>query len=107
MGIINGLISLGKEILGFFDKNYKIGQQKKCINTNLEKIEKELNSELNNNIQSINKEISEISKHIISELSQSTKTISTIIKNFKSSKNHLDELKNNITKEEKVYYENN
>lgn len=107
VGIINGLISLGKEILGFFDKNYKIGQQKKCINTNLEKIEKELNSELNNNIQSINKEISEISKHIISELSQSTKTISTIIKNFKSSKNHLDELKNNITKEEKVYYENN
>ena len=107
LGLISGAISLGKEILGFFDKDYKIGQQKKSINSILSDIRIKIEDELSSNKMDIKSEIDKSAKLIKDELSVSIKIVSDIAHEFESSEKQLGIIKKKIEREEKSYYENN
>lgn len=106
LGIIGEIISLGKEIYGFFDKEYKRGQQKKSIDENLDSIEKKLNDALLANTKDINDEIDETTSEIITELSNTISSISELKYDFNDSIIHLQTLSKTVDREEK-YYEYN
>ena len=48
LSLIPGIISVGKEFYGIFDPNFKMDQQRKSVNKNLEKISKELKENADN-----------------------------------------------------------
>jgi len=56
LSLIPGIISVGKEIYGIFDTNFKMDQQRKSVNKNLERISKELKENAENIMISIGEE---------------------------------------------------
>lgn len=107
LGVIEGILSIGKEIRGFFDSDYKKGQQKKSIDSILDQIREKIRKSMFENIKEVNKKIDKNIKDIDDELKIPVNNIHILKSDFNEGLQHLLALSNVIDREEKSFYENN
>lgn len=107
LGVIEGILSIGKEIRGFFDSDYKKGQQKKSIDSILDQIREKIRKSMFENIKEVNKKIDKNIKDMDDELKIPVNNIHILKSDFNEGLQHLLALSNVIDREEKSFYENN
>lgn len=104
LAILSGLVGFFKSIRGFFDKEYRAGQQREKANDKIDEIKKSIKKDIEEKLLEIDKNLNDAIKEIKESLSDENKKIDNIIEIFENTKDEFYELslgiKNKITKGE-------
>ena len=94
--ILGGLISLVKSVWGFFDNDYRAGEQRKTTNSKISEIKGSLRQEIEKKLpeidQSLTRAINETKEMLLAE----KKDFDDLIDTFENVKNEFDKLSLNI-----------
>ena len=100
--ILSELVGFLKSVWGFFDEEYRAGQQREKANDKIEEIKKSLKKDIEEKLLEIYKNLNDAIKEIKESLSDENKKIDKIIDTFKNAKNEFYQLslsiKNKITR---------
>lgn len=96
LAILNGLISVFKSIWGFFDNDYRAGQQRNTTNSKIAEIKEALRREVERKLLEIDKNLNDAIKEIKESLSDENKEVDNMINTFENTKNDFYKLSLNI-----------
>ena len=96
LAILSGIISIFKSIWGFFDNDYRAGQQRNTTNSKIAEIKEALRREVEKKLPEIDKNLNDAIKEIKESLSDENKEVDTMINTFENTKNEFYELSLNI-----------
>lgn len=96
LAILNGLISVFKSIWGFFDNDYRAGQQRNTTNSKIAEIKEALRREVERKLPEIDKNLNDAIKEIKESLSDENKGVDNMINTFENTKNDFYKLSLNI-----------
>lgn len=96
LAILGGIISLIKSVWGFFDNDYRAGQQRNTANSKISEIKGSLRQEIEKKLpeidQSLTRAIDETKEMLLAE----KKDFDDLIDTFENAKNEFDKLSLNI-----------
>ena len=96
LAILGGIISLIKSVWGFFDNDYRAGQQRNTTNSKISEIKGSLRQEIEKKLpeidQSLTRAIDETKEMLLAE----KKDFDDLIDTFENAKNEFDKLSLNI-----------
>ena len=96
LAILSGIISIFKSIWGFFDNDYRAGQQRNTTNTKIAEIKESLRREIEKKLPEIDKNLNTAIKETKESLSAEMKEFENVIDTFEKIKNEFYELSLNI-----------
>jgi peptidoglycan hydrolase CwlO-like protein len=99
LSIIGGLISIGKAVIGFFNKDFKKSEQKKSTDKSLAGIESKLRESIQDNFQEPFQQLDTGVKSIKDELQKSISHVEGLNKILVSAQEDFAELSENIERE--------
>lgn len=92
LAILSGIISIFKSIWGFFDNDYRAGQQRNTTNTKIAEIKESLRREIEKKLPEIDKNLNTAIKETKESLSAEMKEFENVIDTFEKVKNEFYEL---------------
>ncbi|MDG6898063.1 hypothetical protein A6A19_08755 [Actinobacillus delphinicola] len=96
VGAVTALISFGKAVISFFSSSYKQSQQRKAVDENLRKIEKQLKDDFQESIEQMENAIKEVKEALRNTLCEPYKQALLFNGFIEQARNDLFELSNNI-----------
>lgn len=92
LAILSGIISIFKSIWGFFDNDYRAGQQRNTTDSKIAEIKESLRREIDGKLPEINENLNTVIKEIKDSLSTEIREFNGIIDTFEKVKNEFCEL---------------
>ena len=92
LAILSGIISIFKSIWGFFDNDYRAGQQRNTTDSKIAEMKESLRREIDGKLPEINENLNTVIKEIKDSLSTEIREFNGIIDTFEKVKNEFCEL---------------
>ena len=92
LAILSGIISIFKSIWGFFDNDYRAGQQRNTTDSKIAEMKESLRREIDGKLPEINENLNTVIKEIKDSLSTEMREFNGIIDTFEKVKNEFCEL---------------
>ena len=92
LAILSGIISIFKSIWGFFDNDYRAGQQRNTTDSKIAEMKESLRREIDGKLPEINENLNTVIKEIKASLSGEMREFNGIIDTFEKVKNEFCEL---------------
>lgn len=98
VGAVTALVSVAKSVMGFFSKDYKMGQQRKAVSENLSKVVRKLREALDESMEPAWPQLEEKMAALVTAVRQPVTQVDGIIKVLSASEIELKTLSHNIEK---------
>ena len=92
LAILSGIISIFKSIWGFFDNDYRAGQQRNTTDSKIAEMKESLRREIDGKLPEINENLNTVIKEIKASLSGEMREFNGVIDTFEKVKNEFCEL---------------
>ena len=92
LAILSGIVSIFKSIWGFFDNDYRAGQQRNTTDSKIAEMKESLRREIDGKLPEINENLNTVIKEIKDSLSTEIREFNGIIDTFEKVKNEFYEL---------------
>ena len=92
LAILSGIVSIFKSIWGFFDNDYRAGQQRNTTDSKIAEMKESLRREIDGKLPEINENLNTVIKEIKASLSGEMREFNGIIDTFEKVKNEFCEL---------------
>ena len=92
LAILSGIVSIFKSIWGFFDNDYRAGQQRNTTDSKIAEMKESLRREIDGKLPEINENLNTVIKEIKASLSGEMREFNGVIDTFEKVKNEFCEL---------------